>query len=201
LNGYLIVSDQAESGSTIKGHYAWTNHDMSQLDGGHQARSDAIGWTSGQVAAGPGEYLYVWVKWNSSSDSDIYARRFDADGKPLGPAGGFLFAGEGDAERYWMPQVAYAGLSGYLVVWTHNVNSTLSNVFGAYVPPGEDQVAGEPFPIFDDASDQWATSLACAPWGICLVAIIDRDNAGADLDIKGKLVRPCAKAYVPIVVR
>lgn len=75
-------------------------------------------------------YLVVWEYAYTGTDHDIYARRVDADGQPLGPA----FAIASSATWEANPAIAYSeSMEEYLVVWERSPDQNTCDVLARRV--------------------------------------------------------------------
>ena len=135
----------------------------------------------------------------STNDYDIFARRVSGDGAPQGSSGGFEIDGVGDGNLHVDPAVAYGAGCGYLVAWRYYEGGSDQNVYGRYVMPGQNSVAGEEFAIDSGSDSQRYPAVACNSAGDCLV--VEEDNwPGADYEIRGRFVKP-HHVYLPLALR
>lgn len=181
---YLIVynlHDMVTSNWTVVGKLA--NHDLSGVS---IASEIEICTTSHSgmpvVAAGPDGFLVVWYDGTTSQPR---ARRIAPDGTPLGPGAGFLVSETSGSHWTWpdrLQSVAYAPPIGYVVTWYEETLSS-SDVRARLVSPASDGPLGPQIDIEAGSDMTFEPSVACAPWGTCLVAY---NNEG---DIAAKLVR------------
>jgi hypothetical protein len=129
------------------------------------------------------EYAVVWQ--NSSGGShDIDARRLAADGTPLGPSGG-LWVTANPGRHDYAPRVACEDGYGYLIAWQRCIDY---NVYGCDAMPDRDYGIGPEFALDDDVAAQMEPAVACRTLGNCLMAEEDSNSAGADFEIRGRLV-------------
>jgi hypothetical protein len=152
------------------------------------------------VALGRNEYLITW--WYP--EGPLTARRADLEGFPLGPSGGFPIATAQSLIMNSYPQVARAGLSGYLVAWNYFEMDTtdVGNIYGRYVGYGEDQPLDDRFAIDARTNYQGSTALACTPAGSCLVVNVHNPAAYplGDYEISGRLIF-MTQVYLPLAMR
>lgn len=71
------------------------------------------------VALAPdGSFVVAWTTepfYYSDESSDVYARRFDAAGQPLGPD--FLVNNVITSDEQWLPEVAMSASGDFLIIW------------------------------------------------------------------------------------
>lgn len=185
-NRYLIAYtfDTGASPADIYGKSASWN--MGNISSEHHICDDANHQGRVAVAASGEEYLAVWEDSPSASTTEIYARRLDAFGTPLGPGGGFWITG--NPGRYDdAPSVASGAGLGYLVVWQRFKAGSGTNVYGRYVAPGQDIALGSEFALDNDVRDQMAPAVACDGRADCLMAEEDNNSAGGDFEIRGRI--------------
>jgi hypothetical protein len=186
---YLIVYHYYDT-SDVEGRTRLSSYDMATL-GGEVAPCtppDFVGFP--RVAAGPDEYLVVWINNVTGTSDSIFARRVNDEGNPEG-GGGFEIGGTGTSVKLVDPSVAYGAGYGYLVTWEYYTGAGF-DVYGRYVMRGQNSPAGAPFAIVDAAQSQEQPAVACAPSGDCLVVWADSQAAGGagDYEIRGRFVRP-----------
>jgi hypothetical protein len=153
------------------------------------------------VGAGPDEYLVVWAdRVCGTNDSNIYARRLKGDGSLTGPTGGFPIL----INPHYLsnPSLAFGQNHAYLVVWRHvpNNSTTIWDVYGNYVIPGQDKPADIEFEISNFPSWDSSVDVACEQSGNCLVVMNNLLVSGGDLEIQGRIVMSPRQIYIPIIV-
>lgn len=150
------------------------------------------------AAYGDEQYLVSW--WASvPGGTQVRGRRVGNDGTPQGSAHGFSISTAYSAGPYRPSALAHGAAQGYLVVWLDDGSGpSLEDVHGGYVMDGQDSAAGDPFAIDDTAPSQDTPSVACAPYGGCLVAYMWWNVT--DWDIGARLVWPHG-LYVPLALR
>ena len=135
------------------------------------------------VAAGDGGFLVVWY---DGASSEPRARRIAQDGTPLGSGTGFSLAETSGAYWTWpsrLQSVTYAPPIGYVAVWSESPTASTGDLRARLVSPASDQPLGSQIDIETGSDVTDEPSVACAPWGTCLVAY---QNEG---DIAARLVR------------
>jgi len=159
------------------------------------------------LAAGPDEYLAVWMETTSpSANFRITGRRVSGNGT-LGPLIGFA---DMKPDSSLKPAASYSPFWGYVVIWTFDYLGTTKDILGTLLQAGQDIPLNPPFPVsyvnyldggFYDGQQQFA-ALACSPSGTCLAAYEDDCcvlNTG-DFEIRGKLLTPYF-LYLPLIER
>jgi hypothetical protein len=138
------------------------------------------------VAAAGEEFLAVWEDSPSATTTELYARRLDPFGTPLGPAGGYWITGN-PGRHDTAPSVAASAGHRYLIVWQRFMGGLDYNVYGRYAVPGRDYGAGSEFAFDNDVRAQMAPAVACANHVGCLMAEEDSNSTGGDFEIRGRL--------------
>jgi hypothetical protein len=139
----------------------------------------AVAWNG---AAG---YLVVWQdSRNSTTDTDIYARRIDQGGNPqpneirLSPAG---------AQQ--APDVAYtSGVNPWLVIWEDCRNQASSgiDVYGQRLPLTGAPAGQGNFVIYDGPNDQKHAALAATGAGPAYLVVWEDQRSGDGLEVVGQ---------------
>jgi hypothetical protein len=147
------------------------------------------------LAASPNEYLAVWVDGPSSTHRTIYGRRVSGTGT-LQP---FIPIADHSGQACVEPAVAYGPFYGYLLTWRYIPATSVWDVYGRYVQPGQNQAGGNEFAIDNGLYSQKSPALACGFSGDCLVA--EEDNwPGGDYEIRGRFVT-AYRAYLPLMLK
>jgi hypothetical protein len=200
-NQYLIVYHYYDA-SDVEGRSKWASHDLADL--GPEvppcAPPDFVGFP--RVAAGPDEYLVVWINNVGATSDSIFARLvYGEEGEPH-PGDGFEIGGTGTKIKLLDPNVAFGPGYGYLVTWEYFTGSR-TDVYGRYVMRGQNSPAGDSFTVVGTAQSQEQPAVACGPSGDCLVVWADSRAAGGgagDYEIRGRFVR-LHHTYLPTVLR
>lgn len=180
---YLIVYnllDPVTTDWTVVGKLA--NHDLLGVSVAPEIEISTMS-DSGMpvVAAGPGGFLVVWYDGTTSRP---WARRIAPDGTPLGPGTGFPVSDTGGSLWTWpnrMQSVAQAPPIGYVVAWYEETFTVSSDVRARLVSPAADVPLGPQVDIEAGPDMSSEPSVACAPWGTCLVAYQNEGNIAAKL--------------------
>ena len=151
------------------------------------------------LAGSSDEFLAAWEDSPSTSTTEIYARRIDSDGTPLGPSGGFWIAG-GPGSSEGSPYVASGAASGYMIVWYRFVGGSNFDVFSRFVLKGSDSAFNSEFALDNDIAAQWDPVAACSRFGDCLMVEADNNSAGGDFESRGRLVM-FNRVYLPLSIR
>jgi hypothetical protein len=147
------------------------------------------------LAAGPNEYLAVWVDGPSSTHRTIYSRRVSGDGT-VQP---FIPVADHTGQVCVEPAVAYGPVYGYLVTWRYIPSTSVWDVYGRYVRAGQNQAAGDEFAIDAGSYSQKSPALACGLSGDCLVT--EEDNwPGGDYEIRGRFAM-AHHMYLPLMLK
>ncbi len=151
------------------------------------------------VAAGPDEYLVTFS--NGAFAAPLYGRRIGHTGQPLGPGTGFPLT-QNLGPTWEGGDVAFAR-DRYLATWFGApVNPPNEyDVYGCSAMAGHDWPAGDDFIIADEPYWQTQPKLACTPHGDCLIVYEDKAPDGNNPRIRGRLVSPCPRAFLPLVPR
>jgi hypothetical protein len=199
-NRYLIAYTFQSGASPADIYSKASSWNMGQISAEHHICDDTNHQGRVAVAVSGEEFLAVWEDSPSASTTEIYARRLDPFGTPLGPPGGFWITGN-PGRHDQMPSVAGGAGFGHLVVWRRLVPGKDHDVLGRYVAPFQDVAAGSEFFIDNDIRTQTAPTVACVSYGACLVAEEDNNSAGGDFEIRGRLVWLMRSTYLPQVLR
>jgi hypothetical protein len=147
------------------------------------------------LAASPNEYLAVWVDGPSSTHRTIYGRRVSGTGT-LQP---FIPIADHSGQACVEPAVAYGPFYGYLLTWRYIPTTSVWDVYGRYVKPGQNQAGGNEFAIDNGLYSQKSPALACGLSGDCLVA--EEDNwPGGDYEVRGRFVT-AQRVYLPLMLK
>jgi hypothetical protein len=198
LVGYTFRPGSVFDSGDIYGKAPSWNLDPPSLSTEHHICDDAHDQDQVSVAASGEEFLAVWEHTPSATTTELYARRLDPTGTPLGPAGGFWITGNpGRFDR--APSVAASAGHRYLIVWQRFPGMDY-DVYGRYAVPGRDHGAGSEFALDYDVRTQQAPAVACAGHVGCLMAEQDNNSTGGDFEIRGRLVWLYA-VYLPLSPR
>jgi hypothetical protein len=124
------------------------------------------------------EFLLGWTDRRNGNE-DVYARRFDASGNPLGAA--FRVNDDAGTAAQNQPAAAAAPDGGWWLVWADSRNGN-ADVFCQRLDRSGNAV-GANFRVSDDraSSQQRVSSIAMATAGQVLVAWEDERNGAADI--------------------
>jgi hypothetical protein len=200
-NQYLIVYHYYDA-SLLEGRSRWVSGDLAGL--GPEVPPctppDFVGFP--RVAAGPDEYLVVWINNVGGTSDSIFARMvYGVEGEPH-EGDGFEIGGTGAKLKLLDPNVAFGPGYGYLVTWEYFTGSEY-DVYGRYVMRGQNSPAGDSFTVVGTAQSQEQPAVACDPSGDCLVVWADSRAAGGgagDYEIRGRFVR-LHHTYLPTLLR
>jgi hypothetical protein len=146
------------------------------------------------LAASPNEYLAVWVDGPSSTYRTIYGRRVSGAGT-LQP---FIPIADHSSQACVEVAVAYGPVYGYLVTWRYIPATSVWDVNGRYVKPGQNQAGVNEFAIDAGSLSQKSPAQACGLSGDCLVA--EEDNwPGGDYEIRGRFAL-AHRVYLPLML-
>jgi len=188
-NYYLIAytyqpTSQANPGDIFAKVSSWN---MGYISAEEHICDDSNNQGRVAVAASPQEFLAVWEDSPSSSTTELYARRVDNGGTPLGPGGGYWVAGN-PGEFDQQPSATFGAGNSYLVAW-HRFSSTGDyNVVGRLLQPGLDYSPFSEFNLDNDVQAQMHPAVACGAHAACLMAEEDANSAGGDFEIRGRLL-------------
>ena len=126
-----------------------------------------------------GEYVVVWSDASGTTNEDIYARVFDADGTPIS---GQISVNDTTTGRQWDPGVGIDNSGNIVVVWSSQHSVTFANdvyfrrfnKFG--VPLSGDSLAN----ITQTSAQRW-TAVAMAPTGEFAIAWAGNQSAKDDI--------------------
>ncbi|MDX2011632.1 MAG: DUF1566 domain-containing protein [Myxococcaceae bacterium] len=101
-------------------------------DGGSLVSARTRAEAAPTIAAGPGGYLVVWEDTTESVTPDLWARRFDENGQPVGAPRALVTAQHSQRR----PHLAANG-SGYCLVWEDGRESAdgTPRIYGAFLGP------------------------------------------------------------------
>ena len=132
-------------------------------------------------------YLAVWWAAYLSPDWLVSARHVTDAGVPLGPPGGFPISEPGVnvlpatgriQAATWAPAV------GHVVAYlTFVLTGGVADISARVVSPSAERLLGPQLTVADGTPMQLTPALACAPWGVCLVAYEE------DGDIVARILR------------
>ncbi|MBI5806643.1 Ig-like domain-containing protein [candidate division TA06 bacterium] len=117
------------------------------------------------VAACGNSFVVTWYDYRNGNDYDIYARRFDAAGTPIG--GDFLVSDDASGFDQYYPSVA-ANDSGFVIAWYDYRNGNADIYAQRYDASGA--ALGSNFLVNDDVSgsDQYYSSVALSDSGFII---------------------------------
>ena len=129
--------------------------------------------------------LVVWQDARSGAN-DIYVRRVDSSGSPLGTADGIAVCREADEQTF--PVIASNGTCGALVAWTDHRSGTENDIYGQRLSPWAQPVCtlnGEP--LCTSHHDQSGPVIVSAGLEGAIVAWEDC-RSGSDWDIYARRI-------------
>jgi len=139
-----------------------------------------------------GEYLVVWTNERSGS-MDIYARRVHSDGR-VEP---WFCVVTGPGKSYYAPAVAYSPAQDqYLIVYTHDVTTTNSDVWATAVSWNGGWISN-PFPIRQEAEHQQNPAVAYNSQDDEFLVVYENGWTGSNFnDIAARRVRASDRALL-----
>ncbi len=201
-NQYLVIfAYQAGVGNyDIYGRLVWADGTLS--DTAFTISDNGADQSLPQVAynATDDEYLVVWSD-ERTDEADVYGRRVDADGTPLG-GGDFLIASGTDAQD--APFVAWNGDDEeYLVVWHdyRDSGTTGADIYGQRVAADGSLSGGEIALCTASEHQQYPRVEYISAYGRYFVIWQDDRNADTGWDIYGQNVNADGSLYLDNVPR
>lgn len=154
----------------------------------------------GIVPDGQGGAIVVWVDWRTytTTGTDVYAGRVDADGNVLwGATGVVVSAATGDQGNNFPPAVASDGRGGVVIVWHDTRNAATSpDIYGQWLnASGVNQWTANGRALCTAAGQQYDVSVDVMPDGDLVAAWMDdRNSATTGWDVYAQKMSPTGSA-------
>jgi len=132
-----------------------------------RAESERSQETPDVAMASDGSFVTVWTQWvegDAEVNTDIFFRRFDPDGRPLGPAAAAIAAYEEQSE----PRVALRPDGGFVVAWQDFRSQTYD--VGAQIFSRSGEPAGDELVVNSTGDTQREQAIAVASDGRFAIA-------------------------------
>jgi hypothetical protein len=197
-NNYLVVYHWEEPGSRkILG--VTCSADLSTIS---LERDISGGWDDflPAIVFGGNEFMTVWER----SGYIVKARRIDEQGDPVGPVSGFTTMPFNNPIYPRNADVAYLGRGLFLSVaeiWDPMMSDE-GDIAGRLLKVGLDQPAEDLFYLDSTANFQGWPSVACSPYGSCLVAYVHNpfNFPNGDYEIRGRLLNFGQMVFLPLIL-
>jgi hypothetical protein len=126
-------------------------------------------WSPAVSSDSNGKFVVVWS--DTRSGNNIYARRFDREGNPLGIS--FPVNDDGGSKLHISPQVSMGFSGDFVIVW-EDFRNTDADIFAQRFDSSETKLGGNVLINLDSLSeDQYTPSVSFGPQGRFMVAWVD----------------------------